>query len=329
MNEALELSTASALIRPPFPSRKHWIRWSRLGDYRDVGINEDGSLHNPNGHPEEPVCAAIADALEAERRRRSAGARIASTTRAERHEKQLYRAARRVLEGLQVANSTHCDICKKALTDEQSIARGIGPECWQGVLGRIDWMRRQRGEIPTAADNQGQLWRWHLERWEGLSILNTTDTHVLVHEKARMMGEWPVPQDIHALDRTALEANGWADHAAKGFYKAGRYFTCASKEEIDYLRDGPVVYPLLGLPGGLPRPFIEAAYHRANEALRDATSTVFRSVGASPEARNGAWAKQHEQSQRLSEERKRALVDGDCPLLQAKAGPQVSEETST
>ncbi|MGA8654376.1 MAG: hypothetical protein WB677_27810, partial [Xanthobacteraceae bacterium] len=59
----------------------------------DVGILDDGTLHNPKGYPDDQVRAAVL-AAEARRRerqheRRSAGAKKAAITRARRKEKRI------------------------------------------------------------------------------------------------------------------------------------------------------------------------------------------------------------------------------------------------
>jgi hypothetical protein len=81
--------------------------------FRNVGIEADGSLWNPNGYPAELVRAAILAAEErrraAEERRRAAeerrrarriaGAVKATATRARRRTARVHEAAKRLVEG--------------------------------------------------------------------------------------------------------------------------------------------------------------------------------------------------------------------------------------
>lgn len=104
----------------------------------DVGILDDGTLHNPKGYPDDQVRAAVL-AAEARRRerqheRRSAGAKKAAITRARRKEKRIAEAAKLLVAGKGIGNRSHCFVCKRGLSDPELIERGIGSECWQGVL---------------------------------------------------------------------------------------------------------------------------------------------------------------------------------------------------
>jgi hypothetical protein len=115
-------------------------RWINHGTARleSVGILEDGSLHNPNGYPEETVRTAVAEAEERQRERRSRGAQQAATTRARRQEQKVYAAAKRITEGLQTGPRENCCICGRGLDDADSVARGIGSDCWQLVLTELE-----------------------------------------------------------------------------------------------------------------------------------------------------------------------------------------------
>jgi Family of unknown function (DUF6011) len=130
-------------------SRWKWI-WRAKGssDERlfDIGIEPDGSLHNPRGYPEEVVRAAILQAERRQHERRSEAAKKAAATRHKRQERKTYEAARKIVEGHKLGPRHHCVICGKGLSDTESIGRGIGSECWQGVLGIITAMRRQAAE---------------------------------------------------------------------------------------------------------------------------------------------------------------------------------------
>jgi hypothetical protein len=117
----------------------------------DVGILADGSLHNPNGYPPNRVRAAIAAAIQRRKERRSASAKKAAVTRSRRHELKVDAAARKIETQTRLGPREHCYCCGKALVDAESIQLGIGPECWQRILRRIE-ERKERESRP--ADEQ-------------------------------------------------------------------------------------------------------------------------------------------------------------------------------
>jgi hypothetical protein len=126
-------------------TRWRWV-WDleRRDRLHDVGINEDGSLHNPHGYPEDLVRAAVAAAVARRHQRRSLSATQAAATRARRTALRVQQIAQRLVEGAGIGPNHHCQICRKAVTDADSIARGIGSECWQGVLAAV---ARRRASI--------------------------------------------------------------------------------------------------------------------------------------------------------------------------------------
>jgi hypothetical protein len=107
----------------------------------DVGILSDGSLHNPNGYDEATVREAVRRAEERLHERRSKAAKRAAATKRERRERRVYDVARRILAHENIGQQRHCYICHKALTDAESIVRGIGSDCWQDVLAAISASR--------------------------------------------------------------------------------------------------------------------------------------------------------------------------------------------
>lgn len=120
----------------------HWHHvWSPdapSGRFNDIGTNPDGSLWNPNGYPEDAVRAALAAAAERQHRKRSEAARKAATTRARRRERNLAAIVAQLRSGGVLAPADACRLCGKALDDPESIARGIGSDCWQDVLTRME-----------------------------------------------------------------------------------------------------------------------------------------------------------------------------------------------
>jgi len=114
-------------------SNYRWIRHD--GDkLHDVGVNPDGSLHNPNGYPDDVVRAAVAGADERCHQRRSTAAAKAAETRRRRQDKRVYDTARRITNGEGFGPRDNCVICGRGLGDAHSVRRGVGSECWQSVL---------------------------------------------------------------------------------------------------------------------------------------------------------------------------------------------------
>jgi Family of unknown function (DUF6011) len=115
-------------------------KWVRDGDRRfyDVGVNDDGSLHNPRGYPEDEVRAAVAAAVQRRHERASKAAKRAAETRRRRQEKKVYEVVRGLRLGERYGPRSHCVVCGKGLGDPQSVERGIGSECWQNVMVHIE-----------------------------------------------------------------------------------------------------------------------------------------------------------------------------------------------
>ncbi len=110
-----------------------------------VGILPDGTLWNPNRYPEDLVREAVFEADERRRQKiaenRGRGAKKAAVTRARRREMELLTVAKKMLRDEKIGPALRCVLCFKALTDPLSINRGIGPECWQHVLQRMERVR--------------------------------------------------------------------------------------------------------------------------------------------------------------------------------------------
>jgi hypothetical protein len=106
-----------------------------------VGILADGTLHNPNGYPEDVVRESVRAAYEKRHQRRSEAAQKAAVTRKKRQERKVYQTAERIVGGHKLGPRLRCVICNKGLADQESIDRGIGSDCWQGVLGLLTGMK--------------------------------------------------------------------------------------------------------------------------------------------------------------------------------------------
>jgi hypothetical protein len=131
-------------------SKYKWVNHNGMKLY-EVGILPDGALHNPRGYPDEIVRAAVLAADQRWHEHRSKAAKKAAVTRQERQEKRVYAVAARIVQGRKFGPRNNCIICGRGLGDAQSIARGIGSECWQGVLGEIARLRAHEPCSPVSA----------------------------------------------------------------------------------------------------------------------------------------------------------------------------------
>jgi hypothetical protein len=109
--------------------------------FLNVGMDADGTLCNPNGYPEQAVRAAIEEAKTLRFERHSRRAKKAAVTRGKRKDRRVYVAAQKLVEGQKLGPRSRCCICGKGLGDSASVGRGIGSECWQGVLRAIEEIR--------------------------------------------------------------------------------------------------------------------------------------------------------------------------------------------
>jgi hypothetical protein len=129
--------------------RKHksqLYRWvhSEIGILYEIGRYKDGTIRNPRGYPEDVVIRALDKALEQEHQRRSEAAKKAAVTRKRRQAKLIHEIAKGITEGRKYGPRNNCVLCGRGLTDQESIHRGIGSECWQGVLAETESVRDQR-----------------------------------------------------------------------------------------------------------------------------------------------------------------------------------------
>jgi hypothetical protein len=85
-------------------------------------------------HTEAEIVDGIYAALCRRRKRRSDAAKKAAVTRAKRKAAKAYEIAERIVAGKNCGPSYTCAACSKPLTDSVSIRRGIGSDCWQGIM---------------------------------------------------------------------------------------------------------------------------------------------------------------------------------------------------
>jgi hypothetical protein len=107
-----------------------------------VGLYADGTIRNPEGYPESLVREAVERAVQSNKEWRSAIAKKAAETRALRRKHKIERIARSIIAGT-FSPGKRCAICSRALTDEDSIQRGIGPECSAPLYAFLDKLARQ------------------------------------------------------------------------------------------------------------------------------------------------------------------------------------------
>jgi hypothetical protein len=113
---------------------------------RDVGILLDGTLHNPNGYPDDDVRSAVLSADARLHERRSDAAKKAVATRKIRTAKRVYAIAKRItLNGEPIGPRASCIICGRGLGDQQSIDRGIF-----GVLATSAGRDKEPGSLKLA-----------------------------------------------------------------------------------------------------------------------------------------------------------------------------------
>ena len=125
-------------------------RWLPSGDRAlfDVGIWDDGTLHNPNNYPEAEVRTAVAAADERHRVQRQAGIARGVATRARRRALRIDRIAARMLITT-LPSATSCQVCGRRLRDQVSMERAIGPECWDHVLQAVERVRQSQPSQAT------------------------------------------------------------------------------------------------------------------------------------------------------------------------------------
>ena len=129
----------------------------RAGRLFEVGILADGALHNPNGYPEAVVRRSLDETIARRHAADSEAAKKAAVTRARRREKKIHLLATSIATKSGVKPGTHCYVCGKSLTDAESIARGIGPECWQEVLQEVEWRGAMSTALPPDRDDYGDF----------------------------------------------------------------------------------------------------------------------------------------------------------------------------
>jgi hypothetical protein len=116
-------------------------RWKYIREgteyFYNVGIEADGSLYNPNGYPAEQVRALVLAAEGRKRAKRSSAIKKAVATRQRLRATRAHEAALEFAKGNSLGPRIRCALCRHPLSDKESISRGIGSECWQGILDEM------------------------------------------------------------------------------------------------------------------------------------------------------------------------------------------------
>ena len=126
------------------PIRYRWVHHNVDGQtvtFNEVGIAEDGELINPNNYPEAQVRGGHRARLRNAAEKRKVAGTKAAATRKRRHDLKVDQIAARIVAGHRYGPNDHCASCGRTLSDQESIERGIGSECWGDLLRAIERYR--------------------------------------------------------------------------------------------------------------------------------------------------------------------------------------------
>jgi hypothetical protein len=106
--------------------------------------------------------------------KRSGRAKQAARTRVKRQNMRIYERARDLVAGRLVltGHSTHCRICGKALTDEPSRSREVGPECWARVMQTVEAVKISDMGLTQADFDQIGVYDTKTGEVEGLDVFD-------------------------------------------------------------------------------------------------------------------------------------------------------------
>jgi hypothetical protein len=134
-----------AAARQPGARIWKWVRTPSGDRLHDAGIFADGSLFNPRHHPEEVLRAAIVHTIEQIQAWRHRSAKQAAVTRKLRRELLITDLVKHYVANGTFTPAPHCRVCGRGLTDAESLARGIGSECWDNFLRQLTAARQLIG----------------------------------------------------------------------------------------------------------------------------------------------------------------------------------------
>lgn len=147
----MSLDEIKTEILPLLKGKRSGWRW--VGDCRNVAALPDGTIES-NGYDEKRVAGLILLELVVEARKRSLAAKKAAETRAIRRERMAYKIAQKILSGAGVTPSDNCHLCGKAVSDDESRQRGIGPDCWQFILRLVEGDTNEKAQGATNTPGQ-------------------------------------------------------------------------------------------------------------------------------------------------------------------------------
>jgi hypothetical protein len=128
----------------PYKRAYHWRYVKHNGEsFNNVGIERDGRLWNPNGYPEERLRPVVEYFVNKELEERAAAIKRGVEKRKQRRLSRIAEAAHKLRTQAGIGDRLSCYCCSKALTDPVSIKRGIGPECWEHVVRRMEQNRAE------------------------------------------------------------------------------------------------------------------------------------------------------------------------------------------
>lgn len=124
--------------------KKDVSRWRYVFDTTGSSIKdcelqiEDGQIVSATAstdHTESEIVNGIYRALRKRRKKRKEAAVKAAVTRQRCRELKAKKIARQMAFGGETGPAKNCLVCGRPVSDQESIDRGVGSECWQGVLG--------------------------------------------------------------------------------------------------------------------------------------------------------------------------------------------------
>ena len=120
--------------------RWKWIRTDRGRMNSPALWFENGAVVRTEADGEftpDEITRGIYEALRRRREKARQAAKKAAVTRARRRELKVQKVVQGYLETGKLFPTKKCRVCGRALNDSESIARGVGSECWQDIMAII------------------------------------------------------------------------------------------------------------------------------------------------------------------------------------------------
>ena len=131
------------------PKKQIAYRWYRSNGtvFHNVSLEHDSEnivSFSCDEDDKEAAKAGLLAVLISEKAKRSEAVKKAAETRRQRTKARVYEVARAWIGANRAA--MRCRICGKKMTDDESILRGVGSDCWQDVLSVIKQLTKG-GEV--------------------------------------------------------------------------------------------------------------------------------------------------------------------------------------